>query len=348
MVTSIGTTFPPTWQYGPDEIAIVKSTVKQVEQHFPTARNLVINTTWFGPQFDNKQWAQVQQLIEQQQQFDNLFLLAVIDPVYLSPDDQEEIVQKLKIKNVYQIGMYADSKYEWNFHAVAVDRHCPKYTLEQLIMTDPQHVFLLYQRKPRVHRIEITNLLIEQGYSQRGIVTLGSNESDNITWGDGLTAPQLTIADYPKDYKHNGSHNDFSGIPNDLVSLGRLDIWQQHFLNIVSETEFNEWHPRFITEKTWKPIIGLRPFVIHGQRSIYSWLRSHGFRTFNQYWPHIPVETSGDQHGTVLAVVDYLCNKTPEELKAMYQSMLPDLVYNKNRYSEFAAEQQLKIGNLFL
>lgn len=347
MVVSIGTTFPPDWQYGQDEIAIFKSTVEQVDQHFADACNLVINTTWFGSQFSNKPWRKILELITLNKQFDNLFLLSVIDPMYLTPEDQQLIVSKLKIKKVYYLGMFADSIYEWNFHSVAVYQHCPHYTTEELLLTDPENVFLLYQRKPRLHRIEITNILTADGYNHRGVLTLGASPEENNTWGNGLEAPKITINDNPKNYKHNGPETSFGGIPNDLVSLGRLDIWQTSFLNIVSETEFNDWHPRFITEKTWKPIIGLRPFIIHGQRSIYAWLRKHGFHTFNDYWPHIPVETSEDQHGSVVGVIDYLCNKSKQELKLMYLDMLPRLHNNKQRYIEFAQEQEYKIHHIF-
>ena len=44
MVISLGTTFPENWQYGPEEIGIFRSTISQVERHFPDQNNLIINT----------------------------------------------------------------------------------------------------------------------------------------------------------------------------------------------------------------------------------------------------------------------------------------------------------------
>lgn len=347
MITVIGTTFPESWQYGPEEIEIFKSTEQQIVTQFADQRNLLINTTWFGSQFDNGEWAKAQQLIDNKELFDNLFLLSVIDPMYLSTHDTSYLEIQLQINATYKIGMFAHSKYEWNFHSVASAKHCPLYDNENIMLTDPKYVFLLYQRKPRRHRVEITKLLTENCFHNRGIITLGSNKNADYDWSEGLESTLITIEDLPGDYKHNGNHNDFGGIPNDLVTLGRLDIWQQHFLNVVSETEFNDWDPTFVTEKTWKPIIGLRPFVIHGQRGIYNWLRNNGFQTFNHYWPHVPIETSDDQHGNVMAVIEFLYNKTPDELCSMYQDMLPDLLCNKKRYFEFAVEQEYKMHHLF-
>jgi hypothetical protein len=352
MLTIIGKTFPSDWQYGPEEIAILKSTAKQIDDHFPEQNNLLINTTWFGPQFaadDNTGWIQVETLINQNKSFDNLFLLSVIDPMYLMSQDLEKIQTGLNIQNTHYIGMHADSKFEWNFHSFTTAQHSPEYNESELLPTEFNKAFLLYQRKPRPHRLEVTKRLIKENLLDFGIVTLGSNENHNYDWTDGDEIPLvLTIDDDPADYKHNGNYNEFGGIPNDLVTLGRLDIWRSCLLNVVSETEFDPTHPRFITEKMWKPIIGLRPFLIHGQTSIYGWLRNHGFRTFNQYWSHVDVEGNADVHATTIEVLKYLSNKSADELMELYQSMLPDIRYNKTRYYEFANEQYYKMQNLFL
>jgi hypothetical protein len=342
MVISIGTTFPAAWQYGPEEIEIFRSTVKQVEQRFPNAQNLVINTTWFGPQFDNAEWQKLQQV---NGSIDNLFLLSVIDPLYWDENSIVQTQQRLQVQNTYRIGMFADGKYEWNFHAFATDKLAPKYNSVDVELISPDWAFLLYQRKPRPHRIEITNLLLERNLNTRGIITLGSNKNSSYDWSEGQTGPVLTIEDYPSNYKHNGRHDDFDGVPNDLVSLGRLDIWQHCLLNVISETEFNDWQPRFVTEKTWKPIIGLRPFVIHGHPGIYQWLESHGFKTFNQYWPDVAI--ADDQHGHVMSAIETVANKSTQELLQMYQDMLPDLQHNRDRYFKFAQEQKYKINHLF-
>jgi hypothetical protein len=347
MVTIIGATFPENWQYGPEEIEIFKSTQRQIEVKFSDQKNLLINTTWFGPQFENNEWSRVEQLIADGEAFDNLFLLSVLDPLYLSDENVRYIESRLNIKVTYKIGMFDHSEYEWNFQAVAGAKHCPDYLESDIVLHSPEYVFLLYQRKPRRHRVELTQLLVEQGFDRYGIITLGSNKNSDYDWSEGLDPPLMTIEDSPSNYKHNGHHSDFGGVPNDLVTLGRLDIWQKHFLNVASETEFNDWHPTFVTEKVWKPMIGLRPFIIHGQRNVYAWLQKNGFKTFSHYWPHVPCETGPDQHGNVVSVIEFLCDKSKSELTDMYKHMWPTLEYNKNRFKEFAQEQKFRMENLF-
>jgi len=345
MITRIGTHFPLNWPYGKNELEIFDSTEKQIKKYFPDQRNLLINTTWFGSQFNNGEWDKALQLSGE---YDNLFLLCVIDPLYLIQDEEQLLVDKYNIKNVFRIGMFEGSPYEWNFHASVGNTLMPQYTEEQVKMKSADFVYMLYQRKPRRHRIEIANILREQPHLfNRGIVTLGGTAKDGVNWHEGLEYEPITIDDLPKNYNQTqDDHDDFGGVPNDLCTVGRLDLWQNHFLNIVSETEFDEWKPVFLTEKIWKPIIGLRPFHIHGNPRSYQWLRDNGFRTFNHYWKHLSVETD-PQHNALMDVINWLCDMPQSEVESIYQDMLPDLRYNKERFKEFSEEQKNKIHNLF-
>jgi len=346
----IGVMFPEDWQYGSMEHEIVSSTAQQISRQFSSQRNLLINTTWFGPQFENTAWQDLQALFANNEKFDNLFLLATIDPVYISEQQIKEIFERSGATAEFRIGMWEDSQYEWNWHAAATPRYFRTYTIDKMLMKDPSYIFLCYQRKPRRHRVELTNLLIESGLDRCGVLTLGGgSDSDQEVWSEGLVAPRITVENDLSQWAAAdiGNKDRFAGLPNDLITLGNLDIWQNHFLNIVSETEFNNWHPRFVTEKTWKPMIGLRPFLIHGQTRIYHWLRKNGFYTFNHYWSHIQVEESEDQHGVVMSVLHWLCDMDKENLFSMYQDMLPLLHHNRERFFEFGKEQYYKMHHLF-
>jgi len=341
MVERVGTTFPKYSEYGKYEVHIFNSLVKQVENKFKDKSNLVINTTWFGPQFDNIQW---QKALSFTNNFDNLFLLSVIDPLYLQNEDLDILLEKYKVKNVYKIGMFEDSIYEWNFHALIGNNVMPKYSEQEVLLQDPKYVYMLYQRKPRYHRIEITEILRQRNLLQNGIVTLGGPDPETKWEGHHKDWEVLKIEDYPENYLGAGDAKDaFGGVPDDLATVGRLDLWRSHFLNISSETVFDEWDPLLVTEKMWKPMIGFRPFLVHGNPRTYKWLRDRGFRTFNKYWKHIDAETLG-AHDTVWQVIEFL--KT-QDLSKMYIDMLPDLRYNKERFYEFSLEQEYKMENIF-
>lgn len=342
MFERVGTTFLLNSEYGPKEKYIFDSTVDQVNKHFNNNTNLIINTTWFGSQFSNGQWERANSF---KQDFDNLFLLSVIDPLYLYKEDLDSLIEKYNIKNVYKIGMFEDSIYEWNFHALIGKDVMPSYTEDQIKMKEnPAYIYMLYQRKPRDHRIEITEILRDRDLLKHGIVTLGGPDPDNNWEGHHKNWEVLKIEDYSENYLGAGDAKDaFGGIPDDLVTVGRLDLWQDHFLNVTSECVFNEWEPIFVSEKIWKAIIGLRPFLIHANPRTYKWLRDRGFRTFNEYWKHVDVENIG-AHDAVWQVIDFL---QTQELHNMYLDMLPDLRYNKLRFNEFSREQEHKMEHIF-
>jgi len=343
MFERIGTTFGQYSSYGPKEKYIFDSTVNQVDKHFPDNRNLVINTTWFGPQFGNGQWERANSF---KQDFDNLFLLSVIDPLYLYKEDLDLLIEKYNIKNVYKIGMFEDSIYEWNFHALIGKDVMPSYTDNQIKMKEnPAYIYMLYQRKPRDHRIEITEILRQRDLLKHGVVTLGAPEPGETFHGHHKNWEALVIDDYSDDYIGSSPRPNerYGGVPDDLVTVGRLDLWKDHFLYIASETVFNEWEPLLITEKIWKSMIGLRPYIVHGNPKTYSWLKKHGFKTFNQYWKHIDVENIG-AHDTVYRVIEFL---QTQDLNSMYVDMLSDLEYNKLRFYEFSKEQEYIMENIF-
>jgi hypothetical protein len=308
-------------------------------------------TTWFGPQFDKLDpWRQVQDLIDQNEIFDNLFWVSPVDPLCVLEDEMQGIEQALKAKNIYRIGTGFNSRYEFNTGAICCLDDFPDYNRSDLLPKNFDWIYICYNRKPKPHRINLVNHLLDANLQDRGIITLGEPVSHyDVTEGADYRGA-IKIHD-PQDYTRNGFYNlftDFGGVPYDLTSLGRLDLWQSHFLNVVSETEFREWDNRFVTEKTWKPIIGLRPFVINGQVKIYQWLRDNGFRTFNHYWP-VDIENSFDEQvqPAIVNVIKYLVLLDHSQLQQQYQQMLPDLEHNRHRFFEFAHEQKNKMRNLF-
>jgi len=341
--TFIGTTFPAASDWYADEKSLIASVQQQIDQAFPTSQNLFINTTWFGPQFDNKQWDQYKQVISQQK-FDRLFLLAAADPVFLNAE-QIDNMQKETNAQLYLLGHF-DTEYYFNFHSQVLPRYFVNYTEQQLLMQEPTRVYVNYNRKPREHRTELVNLLEKENLLQHGVVTLGKH--NNIY--SKTQSRHLTLNETVDDAVGNWGMDMSFGIPHDIHSLGNLDIWQNHFLNIVSETEFLPWDNMFISEKTWKPILGLRPFVINGQTKIYQYLNSQGFKTFEQYFNGIDVINVNEKeiHNAIVDVVEYFSKLSAAEITSIYQSMLPDLIHNRNRFAEFSVEQQLKIGNLFV
>jgi hypothetical protein len=180
----------------------------------------------------------------------------------------------------------------------------------------------------------------------QGILTLGKYPNAEYDF-----EIHKTLGETDEEYAAHGSTdvNGSVGIPNDIYSLGRQEIWQNHLVNVVSETEFNYKKQVFVSEKIWKPVIGMRPFMINADPRVYSWLEERGFDSFLDLWPNMP------HHNVVGTVVDaivanlkWLSAFTDAEKMAWYQSIRPRLQANRNRFFEYVTEQEQKVSNLFL
>ena len=60
----------------------------------------------------------------------------------------------------------------------------------------------------------------------------------------------------------------------------QADFYQKIGVDIVTETVFNYPYP-FITEKTYRPMASLRPFIIVGASHTLDFLKKIGFKTFS-------------------------------------------------------------------
>lgn len=345
MIKYIGVTFPKAWLWSQYEQHCIDSIMQQINTKYPDKINLFINLTWFGPQFDNGQWKQYEEL--KNKKFDNLFLLSTVDPAMINSDQIFDIQSSLGHPQLFKLGNF-DTQYYFNFFAPILQQHFAKYTDEELLLTECKWVYVNYNRKPRQHRVKLVNCLLAEDLTKHGVVTLGKpneiydKDTDNHLF--------LSVGEQCEDYiKYGhwfGPGPDEFGIPHDILSLHNMKYWKHHFLNVIGATEFNVWDDIFVSETQFKPIIGLRPFVINGNTRTYQWLRDNGFRTFNHYWPEFDLENSEIIHKELIRLIKHLCSQERHHLVDLYKAMLPDLYHNRSRFEQYAAEQQNKINNL--
>ena len=141
--------------------------------------------------------------------------------------------------------------------------------------------------------------------------------------------------------------DDDVGIPHDVLSLHNIEYWQGHLLHIIGATEFSADVDLFVSETQFKPMLGLRPFIINGNPLTYQWLEQQGFRTFNKYFPDIDFLNIDRVHESIIDALLQIKDMTSEQLKGMYEDMMPDLLHNQKHFFTFAEQQQGRIDNLF-
>ena len=133
--------------------------------------------------------------------------------------------------------------------------------------------------------------------------------------------------------------NDIFGYYNDSAR----EISQQSVVHLVSETVFH--YPNFyISEKTYKPIINKRPFLLLSSCGSLKNLRDMGFKTFSDFWDesYDSVYDPADRLVAVIDILESLCNRPFDELIKMLDDMNPILEYNYNYYKNQFKNKELE------
>jgi hypothetical protein len=112
----------------------------------------------------------------------------------------------------------------------------------------------------------------------------------------------------------------------------------------VSETQF-EFDPNaFVSEKIYKPIIGLRPFVINGSPGIYRWLKNAGFDCFDDVFPVKELSNEimipGAKFNNHGFIIECLKDLSRTNLHELYTCLLPRLINNQKLFYEYANNQR--------
>ena len=204
----------------------------------------------------------------------------------------------------------------------------PKWLMENKQYTDNElqlnknfsNVYLSYNRKPRPHRERLVNQLIDNNLDNRGWITYEKNVFPSIDQRTAITDQQL----HSTDLRYSR--------PEDLTSLGNLDVWQNSYCVIVSETEpTDSWQ---LSEKTWKPIMGLRPYLWNANKGIIEVVRKLGFYTPNDLFDNPNLDNSTE---SVITQLKVLCDMSNFELYNLWQKQLPMLQHNRQRFIELAS-----------
>jgi hypothetical protein len=231
-----------------------------------------------------------------------VLVFSLVDPPYTWHHLKQLCTEKFpKIKFIF-IGNDAPD-FNIPFGLMWAYQAFPNYNIQNILPTNFNYVYLNYNGKKQEHRIKFTEMLVHNKIDKLGFYTLLSTEFKNLN----------------------------------LMDLGNLNIWNQHFLNIVSESAYRIAPELLISEKTWKPIVGLRPFIINGSPRYYFLLQEMGFDCFSDIFPvnelsknESTVETTMKKsHQLICNVIKDLATKNLQEL---YTTLYPRLLKNREHF----------------
>lgn len=117
---------------------------------------------------------------------------------------------------------------------------------------------------------------------------------------------------------------------------------QQCFLQVVSESVYN-YPCSFLNEKSLKPILFKRPFVIVGPSGSIKNIQSLGFKTFDHWWDesYDQIEDNEKRMLAVIEIVDQICQKDVHILRDICNEMKEVLEYNFDFYINHFKQQQI-------
>jgi hypothetical protein len=313
--------FNPHWTAGQHERHVVDQLAQSIVAEYPSQRSLIVVPSWYDPL----------DIIEHitAKHPDILVVCSLTDPLGSTALNAQYLADR-----VIPFG-YVDTGIKYDFWAVVCKKNFRQYTANELLPTQLTKLYLNYNRKPHYHRTNFVRSLEQNNLIDLGYVTLGGTN--------------YLVDDQIDDYQAWGA-NDAVGklnIPNDIYSLGRVDIWQSCFINIVSETEYSSYSC-FLSEKTFKPIIGLRPFIINGNPRIYKWLIEAGFDCFTDLFPVDKLSNTTSMTVCHDIIIDCLKFYQTQDWQQIYKSILPRLYQNQKHFYEYVNQQNTAFNNLHL
>jgi len=208
--------------------------------------------------------------------------------------------------------------------------------------------WVCYQFKPHPHRQYLAFLVKQKNIFGNGIITLGDSldsygrSSITIPGLSPMMDPSAHLVDYIHEFAGKGVGT------NDPLSLGDKLTWQRSFLNIVSENSCDDQR-LFVTEKTWKPIVGMRPFVIYGNPGLYPWLESVGFDTFEDLWVGINLRDSPNYQKhceKITKIIEHVNSFSEKQIIDLYNKIFHRLEHNRDLFFRYADQQKAKISNI--
>ena len=130
-------------------------------------------------------------------------------------------------------------------------------------------------------------------------------------------------------------------------------FYADSFCDIVTETKYDQTLGN-ISEKTFKPIGYLKPFILVAPPRCLEYLRTMGYKTFSDYWDE-SYDLEPNSHKRLIKIfklIETINEKSIDELKQLYNDMLPVLTHNYNlsveQFPNQATRQKINSANTTL
>lgn len=139
---------------------------------------------------------------------------------------------------------------------------------------------------------------------------------------------------------------NFKNVPSSQQNRNITGV-SESFIHIIAESRFISPMAN-ISEKTLKPIIAKRPFILASTPYSLQLVKSMGFKTFSEFWDesYDEVTDHSKRLGLILDLIDYLNSLSNKNLKRMHKHMHKILEFNYSKINSMSITRSK--GNLVL
>jgi hypothetical protein len=107
-------------------------------------------------------------------------------------------------------------------------------------------------------------------------------------------------------------------------------FYRDIFCDIVTESRFAQATGNY-SEKVYQPMFYKKPFVLCAPPHTLKYLKEEGFKTFSDFWDesYDSIENHESRLFAIFKVIDFINDKSIDELREMYRQMIPILEHNE-------------------
>jgi hypothetical protein len=195
----------------------------------------------------------------------------------------------------------------------------------------------------RSYRLELVANIMSQGLLEHGDVSLAISNTPIGDWRSEISSPDTKLTDNAivSIKKQIGQLTGPLTVDLDSpdascsahVGSAEMAINQSALWHVVSETVFY-YNKKHLTEKIFKPIVNKRPFLLVGARGNLAYLKSYGFKTFDN-WIDESYDLEVDPSRRLEMITEqlsFICSLDTTQLDTMYQEMMPVIEHNYNHF----------------
>lgn len=149
-----------------------------------------------------------------------------------------------------------------------------------------------------------------------------------------LIKDNYNVTHFPDDVLYNHKNETIDGDNNALEN-----IYNDVFCDVVTESRYAQPTANY-SEKVYQPMWYKKPYILVAPPYTLTELKKQGFKTFSDFWDesYDSEENHEQRMFKIFEVIDFINNKSIEDLRIMYESMKPILSHNYNLLKQILPE----------